>query len=425
MKTKSFLIFALVLAILTGCKKSNEDTNTGIVKGVIKNSTTSATISNARVFVFDASTNAPAANSNLTGSGGTYSFSLEHGSYYIKVAKLGFEALPPQGVPAVPFEVTLDQTVTMDFEMTPLTATDLGTISGKVTESSAAAPGILVIASGTTNGYSSITDKNGNFWIYNIPAGTYTLQAWKSGYTSSSVNITLAASGNSQNNALSLTAGVTGSVTGSVTFLATTNIEVDVSLVNPLTKEIIPGLVTTTSSGNYTISNVPAGTYIARASYVNDGKVMDPDWILKNGEPTVTVTTSAVTMNFSLTGAVEITSPTNSSGSLTPVEVNTLTPTFTWQTYSGTDNYVIEVDDINGNAIWGGISSNGTVRNIVIPKTTTSIDYNSDGNAIKALENGHIYRWRVYSSKNDNSDPRTWKINSVSEDQMGIFKVVL
>lgn len=424
MKIKYSLIFVLSFALLIGCKKNNEPTTTGIVSGTVTNASTSAVIPNTRVLIFDANTNAPAANSIFTGSNGSYSFDIAPSSYYIKLSKLGYENLPPANTIAVPFTVVLQQTVKMDFQMNPVTTTGLGTISGQVTKSSNPAAGVLVVASGTSAGYSSITDKDGNFWIYNVPAGTYTAHAWESGYNSSFANINLPSSGNSQNNILTLTSGASGSVTGSITFLATTNIEVDVSLVNPQTKETIPGLTTITSGGNYTISNVPTGTYIARASYSNDGKVVDPDWILKNGEPTITVGTSAMTMNFSVTGAVTLTSPTNAAASTLPYAINTTTPTFSWSAYSSTDDYVIEMSDVNGNVIWGGFSSSGTIKNITIPKTTTSITYNNDGKATKALQIGQIYRWRIFASKNDSSDPRGWKIISVSEEQEGLIKVV-
>lgn len=425
MKTRLLLIFTLIFSLFVGCKKSNNDITTGIVKGVIKNASNSVVIPNARVLVFDANTNAPAANSIFSDNNGAYSFALVPGSYYVKISKLGFESIPPANIIAIPFSVVLQQTATMDYQMTPITTAGLGTISGQVTASSKPAGGVLVVASGTSAGYSSVSDKNGNYSIYNVPAGAYFIKAWDSYYNSSSANVTLASSGNSENNNLTLTSGTSGSVTGSVTFLATTNIEVDVSLVNPQTKETVPGLITNTSGGNYTISNVPAGTYIARASYANDGKVVDPDWILKNGEPAVTVGTTPVSLNFSITGAVSLTSPTNTASSTQPLVVSSITPIFTWSAYASTDNYVIEISDINGNVIWGGFSNNGTVRNFVIPKTTTSITYNTNGTATQPLQNGQIYRWRIFASKNDSGDSRGWKIISVSEDQQGLIKIGL
>lgn len=425
MKNVLLLLSLLLIVFLIGCDKSNDEPipTTGVVKGVVKNASNSALISTAQLLVFDANTNAPAANSIFSGNDGSYSFNLLPGSYYIKVSKLGFESVPPANIAAVPFSVVLQQTTTMDFQMTPLTTSGLGTISGQVSIASKPAAGVLVVASGTSAGFSSVTDKDGNYWIYNAPAGAYFVKAWSSGYNSSSVNVTLVSSGNSQNNNLTLTSGASGSVTGSVTFNATTNIEVDVSLVNPQTKETIPGLTTKTSGGGYTISNVPAGTYIARASYVNDGKVVDPDWILKNGEPTVIVSTSPVNLNFTVTGAVSLTSPTNAASSTVPLVVSSTTPTFTWAAYSSTDNYIIEVSDINGNVIWGGFKNNGTAMNFAIPKETTSIAYNFNGTATQALQSGKIYRWRIFASKTDSGDLRGWKLISVSEEQQGLIKI--
>ena len=67
------------------------------------------------------------------------------------------------------------------------------------------------------------------------------------------------------------------------------------ALTHPLTKETIPGLNAITLNRDYTITNVPDGTYLARATYANDGKVIDPDWIIKNGEPLVTVSGGSIT----------------------------------------------------------------------------------------------------------------------------------
>jgi Carboxypeptidase regulatory-like domain len=425
MKTKLFQVLIIIVAILLGCRKSDNGSNIGVVKGVVKDASDSAIISNARVLVFDAGTNAPAANSVFTGADGSYSFTLAPGDYYIEVSKQGFENFPPANITAVNFTIAVLQAVTVDIQMNALTTSGLGTISGQVTASSKAASGVLVVASGTSAGYSSVTDKIGDYWIYNVPAGTYIIKAWETGYNSSSVNVTLASSGNSQSDNLDLTAGASGSVSGSVTFLATTNIEVDVSLVNPQTKETITGLTTTTSNYTYTISNVPAGTYVARASYANDGKVMDPDWIVKNGEPTVAVGTTNATMNFTLTGAMNLIGPTNISSKTVPCAISSLTPTFSWSAFTGADDYVIEVSDVNGNVIWGGFNSDGTVKNIVIPGATTSVVYNSDGNALQPLQNGRIYRWRIFASENDISDPRGWKVISASEEQKGLIEVEL
>ncbi|MCH7534454.1 MAG: carboxypeptidase regulatory-like domain-containing protein, partial [Bacteroidetes bacterium] len=222
---------------------------------------------------------------------------------------------------------------------------------------------------------------------------------------------------------LTLADGASGSVSGTVTFLATQNIEVDVSLTHPLTKESIPGLNTTTSSGKYSIANVPDGKFLARASFVNDAKVMDPDWIVKNGEPFVIVSSNAVTRDFSVTGAIAVVSPTNVFTSTTPVETTT-TPTFEWDKYSSTSDYVIEVRNANGILIWGGFSPDWSKKNIVIPSSQNTVLYDFDASATEPLVVGKTYRWRVYASK-DAGGGASWDLISASEEQMGLFKIVL
>ena len=132
------------------------------------------------------------------------------------------------------------------------------------------------------------------------------------------------------------------------------------ALTHPITEETIPGLSTQTSSSSYSIVAVPDELYLARASYMNDGVVMDPDWIVKNGEPFVTVSGANATRDFSVTGAAKLVSPNNDASSTIPVSSIAI-PTFEWTKYAATSDYVIEVQDANGNVIWGGFSSNWTV----------------------------------------------------------------
>ena len=83
----------------------------------------------------------------------------------------------------------------------------------------------------------------------------------------------------------------------------------------------------------------------------------------------------------------------------------------------------IEVSDSKGVVIWGGFSTDWTIKNITIPSSQTSIVYNSDGLATVSLEAGKVYRWRIYASK-DAGGGATWNLISSSEDQMGLIKVI-
>ncbi len=428
MKTlRIIVVLAMVVGMIsTSCKKNSDDPTptptTGTLKGTVTASSNSQVLGNVRVTVYDANTNAPIGNSVLTLSNGTYQIPLSPGAYYLNLSKQGYNGIPATGTTPVTVTVALGIETVNDFQMQTSSVTNGGSISGKVTSGGGTAvAGVLVVASYLNNGYSSVTGTDGTYYIYNVPAAAYQLQGFMANYNSIAQSVAVTASIESTDKNITMTLGATGSVTGTVSFLATNSGEVDVTLINPLTKETIPGLVTKTVGGTYSIAKVPNGTYIARASYSNDTYVVDPDWILKNGEPIVPITGNAVAQSFSVTGAVKLVSPTNALTTTIPVEVIGL-PTFTWQAYSSTSDYVIEVSDINGNVVWGGFTKTGTIitkNSPLIPKEKLSIVYNSDGNAT-TLKSKSTYRWRIYASKDDNT-ALGWKLISVSEDQQGLF----
>ena len=412
-----------ILGVFSCKKDSSDEPTTGSIKGKIIDSETTTSISGVLVSVYDPNTNTALGITTTSSSDGNYSLTLDPGSYSLRLFRQGYESVPPAGVSPVVLTVDVGKTIVNDFEMDKSTIVNAGYISGKVTYNNNGVANVLVVADDGSKGYSSTTDQSGNFVIYNIPVGTYTVRCWKSGYSSDYATPVVTANTQTSNVNLTLTEDAGYTVSGQISFLATGSVEIDVALVHPITKEPIPGLTTKTVGGEYSFSNVPNGTYIGRASYENDTKVLDPDWIVKNGEPTVIVNAASVQLDFSVTGAVTLTSPTNALTTTEPVVVTTLTPTFTWVAYSSVSDYVIEVSDVSGHVIWGGFSNNWNTKNIVIPKTQLSITYNSDGNATASLESGKIYRWRIYVSKDDNSETNGWKLISVSEEQQGLFKV--
>ena len=310
-----------------------------------------------------------------------------------------------------------------DYMMQASSVTNGGSISGKVMNGDIAIAGALVVAENGSHAYSSVSGADGIYYIYNVPAASYNVKAYVSSFNSDEVNATVSSNTEGVDNNLNMTENASGEVSGLVTFLAVENGVVDVSLTHKITKETIPGLVTTTEATAYTISNIPNGSYIARASYGNDGYVVDPDWIIKNGEPIVTINDNVVTRNFSVTGAIGLTSPTNEESTTVPIEITENSPVFTWVAYSSTSDYIIEVSDINGNVIWGGFSGEGAyiTKNIIIPKNQLSIEFNSDGNAAEELLPNAIYRWRIFASKDDVQEATGWKLISGSEEQRGLF----
>ena len=424
------LVLLLGLAVLDSCKKDDEEEvpTTGILRGTISDANDGTALADASIIVFDADGNSPSGSIVKSDVDGNYSTELDPGSYFIKVYKQGYQSVPPRGITAVSFEVIVGDTVSNPVEMLPSETLSAGWISGTVADAAGGVSGALVVATAGDEAYSSVTDNEGNYEIFNLPGGSFEVNAYKAAYTSSAAaNATVNSQMETMGIDITMTAGAGGSVLGQVQSLSIENAEVDVALVHPITRETIPGLTAMTSAGNYTLSDVPAGTYIARASFRNDGRVMDPDNIAKFGEPVVTVNNDQIEQPFAVTGAVTLNSPTNDATTTIPLEIASTTPTFNWAAYSSTSDYVIEViDAASGEVVWGGFSGSGdaTTKNISIPSGTLSVTYNSDGNAsIASLTPGKVYRWRVYASKNSQQAATGWNLISVSEDQQGLIRI--
>ena len=422
-KKVSFLAIIVGLMV-AGCK--DDEPVLSYVAGSVIDAETLSGVEGVDVVIFDANTNAPIGRSGITDVEGNYNIQLDPGSYYAKLAKQGYESFPPRSITPIAFTINAEQTTEQHYELTPLNGDNLGWITGMALEGENGVAGALMVAVSGATGYSTVSNSDGSFTIYNVPAGTMTLKAWLMGYSSEETLVTVEAGVEATVN-VPMEGGATGVVSGQVRHLAAENIDVDVALIHPVTNETIPGLSGTTSTDNYELTGVSNGTYLARASYQNDNRVMDPDRIAKFGEPEVVMTGGTVTIDFDVTGSVTLTSPTNEATTTEPLVIAETAPMFTWAPYSSSSDYIIEVvDAASGQVVWGGFSGEGdlTEKNIIIPSNTTTVEYNYDGTAtIAALESGRIYRWRIYASKNDNNSATGWTLISSSEDQMGLIMI--
>lgn len=422
------VLMLIGVIIVSGCSKDEDTTpvTTGTLTGIVTDAYTSSVVSGVNVIVFDANTNAPTGTTLVTDGSGVFTAELEPGSYFIKASKQNYERLPQTGISPISFTISLGTTLQNDIELFQSSVTGGGWITGRVTDGTDALSGVLVVAGTDLAAFSSVSDENGDFSIFNVATGSYQIKGLQAGYNTAIVDVSVSSNVETAGADITLTQGAAGSVTGQITFLATDNIEVDVALLHPITRETIPGLTTNTTGGAYTISNVPDGTYLSKATFENDTKVMDPDWIAKFGEPVVTVAGGAVTRDFSVTGAIEIVSPTNESTTTVPMDVATTAPVFEWLASPSTTDYVIEVVDGSGKLIWGGFSSEFTVKNVVIPSDILSVtfgDTNYGDAPIEDLIPGKVYRWRVYASKNDQNSATGWTLISASEDQRGLMSI--
>lgn len=413
--------------MLTACGKDDEgEPSVGIVTGTVLDGQTDAPLTDASIIIFNADDNAPL-TTVTSGADGTFRAEIVPGNYFIKARRQGYMSVPPTGISAVPFNLLVGETYVQDVQLFASEPGNAGLISGRVTEGGNGVAGILVVAEDGTNAYSAVSDADGNFTIFNVAAGSYDVSGWGAGYNSSVASASVTADTETTGTDLSLTSGATGSLSGQVRNLATENKDVDVALIHPLTRETIPGLTGRTSSQAYTITNIPNGDYIARATFENDSRVMDPDRIFKFGEPAITVTGAAQVIDFDITNSVSLLEPGNAAGTTVPAEITSTTPTFSWTPYSSASDYVIEVTDATtGTVIWGGIDKSGALpsKNIVIPSNQTSIAFNADGSASASLEAGRVYRWRIYASKNDQNAETGWTLISASEDQQGLIRII-
>ena len=426
-----FTIAIGLFALLQACnnRSSTPAPTTGTLSISITTGSPATALSDVRVLVFNAATNEPAA-AGSSGSDGKYSVSLNPGSYFVKLGKQSYIPVPASALlNPVPQKINAGATNNYPVNMTASSLTAGGWVSGKVPSGIA---NVLVAVEATGVAYTSISDSSGNYIIYNVPPAAYTVKGYAQSHTIASKATTVTANAGST---VDLIAGTAPTNTVPVRFKLIAGGGVSspatmvVSLVHPITKEAIPGLSLSQAYPpplNYSFSGVADGRYIVRATFANDTIVVDPDNIVKAGEPSVTVSsgTPTPTVEIIATLAVTLTSPTNALNSTDPVPVTGLTPTFSWEAYSSTSDYVIEVMDANsGSIVWGGFTGMGTAtatKNIMT--TLPTINYNSDGKAT-ALVVGKTYRWRIYASKDDKGLTPPWKLISMSEDQMGLFTV--
>jgi hypothetical protein len=421
---KALLLLIILLSLLSyRCSEDNstEPTPPTVIQIIIKSAADSSIITGANVVLYNANTG-ESLSRTFSGSDGIAKFeNASGGNFYVKISSQGFVEIPQGSVTPVPFSVSSGKTISQTYYMSVLPGT-FGKIDGTINPKLS---GFLIVAtsSGMNAEYHTYSGPDGYFVLFNVPYETYELDAIKSGYQSINQPLVTLSSGTSSVTVEISVNEITGStLTGMVTFLAVENGIVDVSLLDKISYSVVNGLTTVIDSNrNYLLNNIPAGEYIAWASYKNDGYVMDPDWIFKNpGALYVSFAgDSSKVRDFSVTDAITIISPTNPLSEIIPALADSVVPTFSWDAYPQTKEYIIEVRDINGELIWGGFKSNGEIRHAQIPKEWTSVEFNFDGSALSQLQSGNVYQWRLYSDDDDAANIQT--LLSSSEDLMGLF----
>ena len=440
---KKFVGYLMVMAIMTtmaiyvtGCGSDDEDPVTPppppdptVLEVVVRSAVDSSLVEHSNVVLYQAENN-EAVLRGMTDADGMVRFDIEVGNYFLNISAQGYNAVPPDNIAPIPFFVAAEDTTVEGILLNVLENTgSAGYVQGYVVP---AVNNFLILAESQTNQekYDTVTGPDGFFILYNLPYGTFDMNALKSGYQMDEpVTATISAQAEVDTVSIPVSEYVGSLLKGSVTFLASENSTVDITLLDPETRSVIPGLsvMSDVSGLNYRIESIPDGDYIAWASLKNDGYVIDPDWLFKNpGGLDISFTTSdSLELNFSVTGAITVLYPTNPPDSTYAFMADSQVPTFKWVAYPSAKEYFIEVRDHSGNVLWGGFNANGTVNHDVIGAEAISVVYGFDNQpGTPALVPGQIYQWKLWADKGSpGALSFVDEMISSSEDLRGIFQV--
>ena len=442
MKQIVYLIIIMALAVFYYSCSSDEKSPVSpaptILNVFVADIADTTAVEGANVVLFDAQTNQSVAR-KLTDAEGKSSFNIASGTYYVEISAQSYNTSPASGVTAMPFIVAGSTTTVQNRYLTSNYVVDSGYITGYINPATA---NFLVLADSGTETYTTVSGPDGFFVIYNLPYASYSFNAYKAGYKLDSTEPASATlSDNSSHGELTVNVSPDegSSFSGQIGFRAGALEKItDMALREKGSLQVIPGLTTVASNSGdgtwtYNFSGIPDGEYEIWASFKNDSNVVDPHQILIEDPERLNVSFPAdngmVKETIFLVNSILILGPTNTPELIIPVEIDTLTPEFSWmihESYNQRKEWFIEVRDINGNRVWGGFNSDGTVNHDVIGPETLSVVYNFDGRAVEELKDGGIYQWQIWA---DHGSPGTLgyvdKLLSSSEDLMGLFRVVL
>lgn len=337
---------------------------------------------------------------------------LAAGDVTLRADAAGYLTFPKAPRQAVPIDLTV-ATGNPPTLMSTLTEIGLialgdtagfGSISGRVLSDHPA--GTLVVADGVTG----IADTNGDYTVFNVPAGTVTVEGYSPRVNLVPASVELAADDAETGVDLAVAGVASAVVSGNVQIvnapggLTTSVILVVESTFDETTArgEAPPGLRIADVSGDWAIEDVPDGRYLALAAFENDFLVRDPDTSI-GGTDLVTVTVEGESVDvgegFKVTEALEVVGP----GVDEPEEVTTPFD-LSWEDDSSEDTYDVVVFDALGNLTW-------ETTGIVGPGGNQPVVLAYEG---PALEPGMYYQFRATSIKDGVPISQT-------EDLRGVF----
>ena len=384
----------------------------------------------ARVTALDAN-GSPAASVAVSDADGIYALSIpavrdEDGEpirsdVTLRADASGYVSFPSGVRTALPIDLSA-ATASDDGWTVASAATDIGLVAqpdgtgtasiyGTV-ERTQDGTGVLVVVEQGDEGVSAVADIDGSYAVFNLASGSADVTAYARGASYEHVAAQLD-DGAATEVDLAGTDAARGAVSGNVQIVnapggATTSVilVVESTFDDVLARgDMPPGLRAPSPpaepnvSGDYSITGVPAGSYVLLASFENDGLVRDPDTSIGGTQIQHIEVVGGETISaegFKVTEALALTSP----GSDAP-EMVTEAPLLRWEDDSSEDTYAVEVFDALGHLAWSeqieGVSGDDP-----------SLLYGGP------LESGMYYQFRVTSIKDGVPISRT-------EDLRGVF----
>ncbi len=356
-------------------------------------------------------------------------FTLRAGAADFQTFPAGIrQALPIEAVDAVEEDRgwVIDTALT-DITLIPLATTGLARITGEVNAGDASG-GVLVVAeqvdgaSGAViegSGVSALTDLAGDFTIFNVPDGDYTLRGFRADLQLTPEEVTVAGDdltgvvlGTSADPTAELSGNVIVNSPGEASGLTSVVLLLK-STFDPVyvRGEVPPGLRAPRFgepdvSGAFTLTGVPDGEYVVLAGFENDGLVRDESDGGNTAIVEVTVpdalTDRTITLasGFKLTGDLAIVGP-----GVDGPEAVTDPPTFTWVDGANEDHYELVVLNAMGELVW---------EDLAVPKVTGEVNATM-AYAGPALEAGMYYQFRVAAIDNGGA------VAARTEDLRGVF----
>jgi hypothetical protein len=403
------------------------------IRGTVGDALSGEPVEGAQVIVLSAD-GAPASDVATTDADGHYSLDVsalreadgsvaDSAQWTLIGSAQGYQIFPSGPRPAVPISASQIEEDGIDAANTlvtllPLVAGGERQISGTILGANPG--GTLVVAEGgAVPAPYAIADSNGDFTIFNVPSGQYTVVGYKGGQP---LHAGISDTTDASQDGLRLDSADTElcSVSGSVNIvnaaggLTTSVVLVPLSVFDPVLERgpiplglRAPGLPERpTISGPFMIEGVPKGEYVVLAAFENDQLVRDPDESIA-GTQLQTVRVEAgdaeqVDESFKITEHLAVIAP----GADAPEEVSG-TPVFRWADDSSEDRYELELYTAMGELVWED-------RDIPGVNGGHEVDLTYGG---PSLVDGMVYQFRVASYRDKNGTTAI----SASEDLRGVF----